>query len=197
MVMFKLNAMINKTSEINLDNLEDFCVPLESHPLKWKFEDEDGFITEEFKDQIIPLNQKAAKFLWDFESTQRQLGDIPKMQQHYKKISEYFSGSSSNQEVKKWLYNLGIPFDQKVFWIDQPEWGFILTWKMIIKYSEDLFFGSDTVLWDRSLNWCLNYHHDDTFYFGRDRIDNADIRSEEIHRNNEIMKDLILKHQKK
>lgn len=189
--------MKNKTSEITLENLEGFCVPLESHPLKWKFEDEDGFISDEYKDQIIPLHPKAAQFLWNFESTQRQLGNIPKMQLHYKKTSEFYIGTSSNQDVKKWLYNLGIPFDQKVFWRDQPEWGFILTWKMIIKFSEDLFFGSDVVLWDRSLNWCLNYHHDDKFYFGRDRIDNADIKSAEIQRNNEMMNELIFKHQKK
>ena len=68
---------------------------------------------------------------------------------------------------------------------------------LIIKYSDDLFFGSDAIIWDRSLNWCLNYDHNDMFYFGKDRIDNADIRSEEISENNDMMKALILKHQKK
>lgn len=189
--------MKNKISEITLDNVGDSCVPLESHPLKWKFEDEDGFVSEAFKDQIFPLEQEAARFLWNFESTQRQLGNIAKMHLHYKETTEFYCGASSNQEVKKWLYNLGIPFDQKVFWIDQPQWGFILTWKMIINYSDDLFFGSDTVIWDRTLNWCLNYDHNDTFYFGRNRIDNADIRSEEIRKNHELMESLIRKHPKK
>ncbi|MDT7833131.1 hypothetical protein RQM59_12110 [Flavobacteriaceae bacterium S356] len=165
--------MKNKISEITLDNVEDFCVPLESHPLNWKFEDEGGYISEEFKDQIIPLDSKAAKFLWDFESTQRHLGNIPKIKDYYKSTLEFYSGSSTNQEVKKWLYNLGVAFDQKVFWVDQPQWGFILTWKMIIKFSDDLFFGSDAVIWDRTLNWCLNYDHNDAFYFGKDRIGNT------------------------
>jgi hypothetical protein len=119
------------------------------------------------------------------------------MESHYKNTSEFYSGTSSDQEVKKWLYNLGIPFSQKVFWIDQPQTGFVLTWKMIIKYSEDLFFGSDAVIWDKTLNWCLNYHHDDMFHFGKDRLDNADLRSKEIQRNNELMKELIQKHQGK
>jgi hypothetical protein len=189
--------MKNKTSEKTLENVEDFSVPIESHPMKWKFEDEGGAISEEFKDQIIPLDPKAAKFLWKFESTQRHLGNIPKMESHYKNISEFYSGASSNQEVKKWLYNLGIPFNQKVFWIDQPQTGFVLTWKIIIKYSDDLFFGSDAVIWDKTLNWCLNYHHHDMFHFGKDRLDNAELRSKEIKQNNELMQELLPKHRGK
>ena len=68
---------------------------------------------------------------------------------------------------------------------------------MIIKYSDDLFFGSDTIIWDRTLNSCLIYDHDETSYFGRDRIDNAEVRSEEIKRNNEMIAALVLKHQKR
>jgi hypothetical protein len=189
--------MKNKTSEITLDNVGAFRIPFESHPLKWKFEDEGEQISDEFKDQIIPLDTKAAKFLWDFESTQRQLGNIPKMALHYKKNLEFSTNVSDKQEVKKWLYNLGIPFNQKVFWIDQPQSGFILTWKMVIKFSDELFFASDAVIWDRTLNWCLNYDHNDVFYFGKDRIDNSDIRSNEIKQNNDMMQALIDKHQKK
>jgi hypothetical protein len=118
------------------------------------------------------------------------------MNEHFKHTFEFYSGNSSNEAVKKWLYQLGIPFEQKVFWIDQPLWGFILTWKMIIKFSDDLFFGSDAVVWDRTLNWCLNYDHNCIFHFGKDRLYNADIRSEEIKKVNDMMNELIPKNQK-
>lgn len=187
-----MNRMI---SQITLENLEGFSVPIETHPLKWMFEDDNGFLPEEHKDQIIPLNPNAAKFLWDFEGTQRQLGNIAKMEQYYKKTKELKSGRLTAQEVKKWLFNLGIPFGQKVFWSHQPEWGFVLTWKIIVKYSDEIFVGNDVVIWDRSLNWCLIHHHDDAFHFGSDRVENATVRGEEIFQNKKRMNDLIKKNE--
>ncbi|WP_306643937.1 hypothetical protein [Sanyastnella coralliicola] len=187
--------MKNKASEITLDNVAQFSVPLESHPLRWKFEDESGHISEEFSDQIIALNSEAAKFMWQFEGSQLQLGNIPKMAHHYKKISQLNCASASNTEVKKWLFNLGIPFDQKVFWIDQPQCGFILTWKMVIKFSDDIFFAEDVVIWDRTLNWCLNYFHHDLFCFGKDRIHNSEVRAQEMKKTKDMINDMIRKNQ--
>ena len=58
--------------KITLENIEKFRVPFSEHPLKWKFEErENQGISPEFEDQIIPLSPIAAKFIWDFESTQK------------------------------------------------------------------------------------------------------------------------------
>lgn len=173
--------------KITLENVHTFSVPLSEHPLKWKFEDKNERLSEEFKDQIIPLTSEASRFLWNFESTQRYLGSVSAIGKCFNEHSELSFGENDNQKVKKWLYEIGIPFNQRVFWITQPEWGFILTWKMIIKFSEGLFFGSDEIIWDRTLNWVLIFDHNDVFYFGKNRNFNAEIHSSEIEEVNKLI----------
>jgi hypothetical protein len=165
-------------NNITLENVHTFSIPISEHPLKWKFENDDKKISAEFEDQIIALTSEASKFLWNFESNQRYLGSIPGIGKYFNEQDEF--SFKENQKVKKWLYEKGIPFNRKVFWVTQPEWGFILTWKMVIKFSDDIFFGSDEVIWDKTLNWCLIFDHNDVFYFGENRNFNADKHSEEI-----------------
>jgi len=106
-------------------------------------------------------------FLWEFERTQKYLNSISNIKKHFNEFNEFSFGE--NQQVKKWLYERGIPFDSKVFWVTQPEWGLILTWKMLIKFSDRIFFATDEIIWDKTLNWCLIYDHNDIFYFGKNR----------------------------
>jgi hypothetical protein len=165
---------------ITLENIHTFSIPLEEHPLKWKFEEDDKKLSAEFEDQIIPLTSEASKFLWNFESTQRYLNSISAVGKYFNEQNEFSFGENDSQKVKKWLFERGIPFDQKVFWVTQPEWGFILTWKMIIKFSDELFFGTNELIWDKTLNWALIYDHNDVFYFGKNRNFNTEKHSEEI-----------------
>lgn len=52
----------------------------------------------------------------------------------------------------------------------QPDTAFVLTWKMVIKYAHRLFWGCDLTVWDKTLNWKLEFHHDGEFTFGKDLI---------------------------
>ena len=168
--------------KITLENVHTFSVPLPEHPLKWKFQDDDEQeLSDEFMDQIIPLTPLASNFLWKFESTQRYLGSISAIGEYFKEQEELSIGEGDSRKVKKWLYERGIPFDQKVFWVTQPDWGFVLTWKMLIKFSDDIFFGSNELIWDKTLNWCLIFDHNDVFYFGKNRTFAAEQRSKEIN----------------
>ena len=182
--------------KIGLDNIEEFSVLLEERPLRWKFEDDAGNPpSSEFLDQIIPLSKEAAKFLWKFEGTQRQLGDKFMNSKHYKIREELSIVGLEQEEIKKWLYKRVIPFDRKVFWVTQPDWGFVLTWKMIIKFSEEIFFGSDELIWDKTLNWALAFDHNDTFYFGKDRVFNSEVHSQEIEEVQELIKENLKKNE--
>jgi len=178
------------TEQITLDNIHTFTIPLSEHSLKWKFEDESGQLSEEFKDQIIPLTSEASIFLWNFQNTQKYLGAIPTMGKYYKEWREFSFGEHDSQKVKKWLFEREIPFDRKVFWVTQPQWGFILTWKMVIKFSDDIFLGSNELIWDRTLNWALIYDHNDVFYFGKNRIFDAKKHSEEMDGLNRLIKEI-------
>jgi hypothetical protein len=166
-----------RARDITLENLESYAVPLSEHPLKWVFEKEkDVAPSIEFQDQLIPLHEDAAMFLWRFRMTQSMSVDEKIFQQ----TTSYSIDEKSSEEVKKWLFDCGIPFDQKVFWATQPKSAFVMTWKMVIKFWEDLFFGSDELIWDKTLNWALEYNHNDFFRFGKNRIFNAETRSDEI-----------------
>ncbi|WP_210150672.1 hypothetical protein [Chryseobacterium scophthalmum] len=167
-------------TKMTLENLSEFSIPLSDHPLKWKFESEDtDELFNEFEDQIIALNSEASKFLWNFESTQRYLHSLQDLEKHFNQHSELSFKENENKKVKKWLYHKDIPFNQKVFWSHQPDTAFILTWKMVIKFSENLFFSSDEIIWDKTLNWVLICDHNDIIYFAQNRIFNADKHSEE------------------
>ncbi|MDR3678431.1 MAG: DUF2947 family protein [Flavipsychrobacter sp.] len=151
----------------SLENIEEFKIPLDDYISKWIFTDEnEQLASKEHQDQIFPLTKEAANFLWDHEV---KIGIICS-EKFFKNISAFDGGSSGQQTIKKYLYNLGIPFSQKVFIAQQPDTAFVLTWKMVIKYSHNLFFAHDQIVWDRTLNWQLEFHHDGLFTFGRDFI---------------------------
>ena len=152
---------------ITLDNIEEFQVPFDECIFKWIFTDEnDQLPSKEHQDQIFLLTKEAANFLWDYEM---KLG-ILSSDKFYKTVTIFDSAFSDQQTIKKYLYNLGIPFTQKVFIAQQPDTAFVLTWKMLIKYSHRLFWANDQSVWDKTLNWKLEFHHDGEFSFGKDLI---------------------------
>ena len=179
--------------QISLQNIENFSVNLNDHPLKWIFEEENNILSQEFADQIIPLNEDAARFLWTFERTQKILNTAFPTPDHFKNIVEFSSVDKTNEQVKKWLYHRGIKFDNKVFWAPDVKWAFVLTWKMVIKFANKLFFGNDEVIWDKTLNWVLFFNHNDIYFFGQDRIHNADIESETIGETRRIIEEALAK----
>ncbi|PPK95811.1 hypothetical protein LY01_01404 [Nonlabens xylanidelens] len=165
-------------NRITLENLDTFSVPLSSHPLNWKFKSEN--LTKEHKDQIIALNSKASRFLREFKQTQKYLRSTSAIEKYFEQVEELPLNNIDFKKMKKWLYNRGIPFDQKVFLLSESNWGFILTWKMLIKLSESIFYSSDDFIWDKTLNWCMIFDHEDVFVFGKNRNYNVETHSREL-----------------
>lgn len=156
---------------ITLDNLETFSVAFEdSGSYKW-FEEMEGKGTLiEHQDQITILNKEASNFLWNYDMkvNNKELYDYENLDRYFKQVET--TNVFSYDEVKKWLFNRGVPFKRKVFLSIQPNEGYILTWKMIVKYSNNIFHAHDLAIWDKSLNWLLIYYHDNVWYFGKNRI---------------------------
>jgi len=174
--------------KVTLENIEEFAIPLSTHILKWKFElEEEQELYKEFEDQIIPLNDKASAFLWDFEFSQKFL--FLDNSDYFKETDYIFAGAKTSEEVKKWLYQRGIKFDTKVIWTSSKNHAFVLTWKMVIKFWDGIFFASDEIIWDKTLNWVLNSHHDGVLDFSKNRIYDANKASEEIAKHNESIKE--------
>lgn len=163
--------------KLSLDNIKDFAVPLDLSIIGQFFTDEDNLIpTDEHKDQIFLFKKDASRFLWDFEH--KVLG-IEANPEFYKTVSTYDSNNKERAEIKKYLYNLEIPFKNWVFIAEQPYLGFLLTWKMVVKYSSGIF-NEDQTVWDKTLNWKLEYHHDGIFTFGKDLIYSATSEGDKI-----------------
>ena len=144
--------------------LENFTVPFSGHLQNWIFEDEEGNpapVTHQ--DQIFLLDKEGARFLWDFE----MMSEIVCTEEYFKTVSIFDSSTSDQQVIKKYLFNLGISFNQRVFISVQPDTGFVLTWKMVVKYAHNLFFGHDLYVYDQTFNWLLEFNHNDYFKFGR------------------------------
>jgi len=177
--------------KINLENILQFTIPFCDYKGNWIFRDEnDELASKEHQDQILILNKEASNYLWDFE-----MGlNIDCSEKYFNQISRFDCGFKNVNQIKKYLYNLGIPFGQHVFISMQPDFGFLLTWKMVIKYSHNLFNCYDQSVWDKTLNWRLEYHHDELFTFGKDYI--YDAQSEMIKRQeiiNKTLKDIELR----
>ncbi len=163
--------------KLGLDNIIQFSSPLDSNTINQFFVDADGMTpTKEHQGQIFVFKDEASKFLWDFEHKIARLEASP---QFYKTITSFNSSGISVSDMKKYLYNLSIPFGNFVFISEQPHLGFMLTWKMVIKYCSGLFFDDYQQVWDKTLNWKLEYNHGQ-FTFGKDLIFNSDKEADKV-----------------
>ena len=148
------------SSSPSLDTLNSFAMPLAEHPMRWVFED-DAPLPEPWQDQVVALEPQAAQYLWDLDFTLRFEPRLSAFR-HQHRFDHYFA---SDDEVKKWLYQRGIPFARWVIWSVHPDSAFLLTWKMVIKFSSVIFFANDQTIWDSTHEWMLEFHHDYVFTF--------------------------------
>lgn len=90
-------------------------------------------------------------------------------------------------DVPKWLYEKPIPFSKQVYLCASlQEAAVALTWKMVIKYWTGICRGSDVVIFDESLNWCLFYFHEDHLFWGSDKVYDPDYEAEKAKDRNAL-----------
>lgn len=182
-----------KNATITLENVENFSTSLLEHHLRWMFESiEENKIPEEVEAQIIPLRPEAAQFLLDFRNTQNYLNEeLFKDAKCCKQEDTFVSKKKTQEEVKRWLYEKNIPLDRKVFWVNGLNVAFVLTWKMVIKFSDILFFGTEEILWDKSMNWTLSFDSNEVFNFVDNLMFNPENRANEIVAVEEILTNVL------
>ncbi len=155
---------------IDIENIRQYQIERPGR-LSLFAEDFDRLPTEH-KDQITFLDKTATEFLYDFLKVAKLIAsnDDPFSKNNFKSV-EHYTNMADDGGLKKWLYNREIPFKSEVFLLEDD--GILTTWKMIVKYAPDLFFGNDVVVFDKTLNWCLFYFHQDHLFFGRDNVYNS------------------------
>jgi hypothetical protein len=150
--------------------LEVTTIPMEQFPLRWRLTDPKyRVLPPAHVEQIKPLDRASAKRL--LEMTQPWYREQPFTQGFFADVvSTPISRRDGDEEirrVRKWLYQRGVPFQHPVFlsWSDTE--AAMTTWKMVVKYWDDLWYpGSDDLaVFDESLSWALFLWHEEEAFF--------------------------------
>ena len=98
--------------KIEIENIKNYSLPLCNFEIERFFTDENKLTpTIEHKNQIFMFKDEASKFLWDLEHNVLGFEATTKF---YKHVSQFDSNDKSISEIKKYLYNLEIPFSNYV-----------------------------------------------------------------------------------
>jgi len=151
---------------VSFENLKEYSTEF---PSEWTFlwsREEADKISSEHKDQIFFLNEEATSFINRyFESSKiRKNSDEPVSKDYFKNIETY-KININLAELKKWLFDGKIAFDNFVFIDSDDGRSIMLTWRMVIKYCEGIFFSEDIYIFDTSLNGTLFYYHESELTF--------------------------------
>lgn len=148
-------------------------------------------ISAEHKDQIHFLNDYGTRLINQFLDSSKMTKGLPfePFKDYFKTIDEFRVTENCENEIKKWLHNKGIPFSKHVFInSDRSGQSVMLTWKMVIKYWEGIFFADDLVIFDSSLEWGLFYYHEGELYYGTEVVFDRNAEEQKTIELNEIIK---------
>lgn len=152
---------------IGFDNIYEHIIPISDFGRKWRLLDQNN-LPDIHLNQLKPLDNCASKFLNNYISNTQLHKNVPFKKDFFRTVDSVKIYENNESEIKKWLYQRGLPFDKPVFlsW-DQTD-GMIVPWKLLIKYFDRFYYGcsDDLTVFDQSLNWALLFYHEDEIYFG-------------------------------
>ena len=159
----------NCPMKIDFNNISEHVISMDDFSMKWRFTEEKyDKLPEAHLNQIKPLDNNAAKFLWDYIDATDLHEHVPFKNGFFRTIDKAKILTDNKRDIKKWLYQRGIAFDQKVYLSWQPSIAMIVPWKMLIKYFDAFYYpcSDDLTVIDQNLNWALFFYHEDEIYFG-------------------------------
>ena len=158
--------------KVNFENIHEHTIPLEDFRLKWRFTDDKyDTLPDQHLELLRPLDKAAAKFLSDYIDTTGLHDDIPFKKDFFRTVDKAKVSADNQKEIKKWLYQRGLPFDKLVFLSWSQEDAIILPCKIFIKYFDSFYYGGsdDLTITDQTLTWALLFFHEDEIYFGTNK----------------------------
>ncbi|MEM7591250.1 MAG: hypothetical protein AAF383_06990 [Cyanobacteria bacterium P01_A01_bin.83] len=83
-----------------------------------------------------------------------------------KPLHDKWNSELGIQEVRQWLYDLGIPFSQKVFLLYSDNM-IVTSWKILVKYWDAFAWSVGVAMYafDTSMNWICEFHHEDVITY--------------------------------
>lgn len=148
------------------------------------------------QDQIFFLNEEASQFVRAYLDASHMVTwrAWEPFNPRYFSAVQSISLEDEALDVKKWLYEKPIPFAKRVYLCGgSHDPAAALTWKMVIHYWTRIFRGSDLVIFDETLNWCLFYFHEDHLFFGAGKVYDPDYEAEKAKDRNALQQQYFRK----
>ncbi|MEM9003358.1 MAG: hypothetical protein AAGE59_07515 [Cyanobacteria bacterium P01_F01_bin.86] len=125
------------------------------------------------RDQILFLDVASTQTVYDAANRRNILcgndgfGNTPFSAGCFRHVEAY--SIQAEAELKKWLYQRGIPFASAAFVLPvfaaDSSPAVLTTWKMIVKYAFELFGSDDIVVVSDKVDWCVYFRHCGTLKF--------------------------------
>ncbi len=158
--------------KIDFSNIDKHIIPLSDFELKWRFTEENYDVFPSFHlDQLKPLDIQAAEFLSTYMLNADLHANVPFKKNYFRTVDNIKIDEDNSTEVKKWLYQRGLPFKKDVYLSWDNKNAMIVPWKVLIKYFDSFYYGGsdELTVFDESLQWSLMFFHDDQIYFGTNK----------------------------
>ena len=142
---------------------------MDNFQLSWRFTDEKyDKLPDQHLEQLKPFDKQASDFLSAYIDNSNLHNDIPFKKGFFQTIDKAKILEDNKSEIKKWLYQRGLPFDKSVYLCWDKDNTLVLPWKIFIKYFDSFYYTSsdDLTVFDESLNWAILFYHEDEIYFG-------------------------------
>ena len=83
-------------------------------------------------------------------------------------IREWWEDRRRRDDVRRWLYETGIPFSRTVYLLYDRGRVVQTTWRMVVRYWDAFCWsvGYAMLAVDHSLQWACCFHHEDVIVFG-------------------------------
>ncbi len=149
-------------------------IPMDQFKLKWRFNDSKYDVLPPIHlAQVKPLAPADARHLRNRINEANLHKAIPFTEGYFRSVvstsmSDSGEWAAEERRVRKWLYQRGIPFQQRVWLSYDGQCGIETTWKILIKYWSAFYYPSsdDLTVIDGSFNWALFFFHEDEVFFG-------------------------------
>ncbi|HVA97682.1 MAG TPA: hypothetical protein VNG53_02210 [Bacteroidia bacterium] len=142
---------------------------MEDCQLKWRFtEKKYDLLQKKDLELLKPLDKLASTFLADYISNSTLHQNLPFKKGFFKTLEKAKVIEGNEQEIKKWLYQLKLPFDKEIYLSWDNQNAMIVPCNLLIKYFESFYYSSsdDLTVFDKKLNWAILFFHEDEIYFG-------------------------------
>jgi hypothetical protein len=158
--------------KVDFENILSHTTRLDDFELKWRFIDEKyDKLPANHLELLQPLDKVGAKFLSEYISAVNLHGDVPFKEGFFRTIDKARILEGNQREIKKWLYQRGIPFAELVFLSWSQENAMVVPWKIFVKYFDSFYYSisDDLTVINKTLAWALLFYHEDEIYFGTNK----------------------------